>query len=52
MECRNFLEFLQLNEPNYDGLTQMVILMDRYLGCFIGECQAKTLIKISLLQKT
>jgi len=59
MDCRSFSEFLWFNEPRYDGLTQLVILMDSWLGFFIytligiiGECRAKTLIKVSLLQKT
>jgi hypothetical protein len=51
-DCRNFLEFPQFNKPKHDGLTQLVILMDRWLGflfalLFIGECQAKTLMKLS-----
>jgi hypothetical protein len=29
MDCRSFLGFLQFNEPKYDGLAQLVILMDR-----------------------
>jgi hypothetical protein len=53
MDCRSFLDFLQFSEPKYDGLTQLVILMDSWLGfLFIGECQAKTLMKLSLSQKT
>jgi len=58
MDCRSFLEFLQFNEPKYDGLTQLVILMDSWLGflftCFIiGECRAETLTlrKSGLLKK-
>jgi len=56
MDCRSFSEFLWFNEPRCDGLTQLVIPMDSWLGFFIyfiiGECRAKTLIKVSLLQKT
>ena len=56
MDCRIFLESLQFNEPKYDGLTQLVILMDSWLGFFvdfiIGERRARTLIKLILLQKT
>jgi hypothetical protein len=56
MDCRSFSEFLWFNEPKYDGLTQLVIPMDSWLGFFIyliiGKCRAKTLIKLSLLQKT
>jgi len=56
MDCRSFLEFLQFSESKYDGSTQLVILMDSWLGflfvLFIGECQAKTLMKLSLSQKT
>lgn len=56
MDCRSFSKFLWFNEPKYDGLTQLVIPMDSWLGFFIyfiiGECRAKTLIKVSLLQKT
>jgi len=57
MDCRGFSEFPQFNEPKYDGLTQLAIPMDRWLGflfvlLFIGECRAKTLMKLSLLQKT
>ncbi len=35
MDCRSFLEFLQFNKPKYDGLTQLVILIDSWLGFFI-----------------
>jgi hypothetical protein len=57
MDCRSFSEFLRFNEPKYDGLTQLVIPMDSWLGflfalLLIGECRAKTLMKLSLLQKT
>jgi len=57
MDCRSSLEFLQFNEPKYEGLTQLVILlMDSWLGFLfihfiIGECKAKTLRKLGLLQK-
>ncbi len=56
MDCRIFLEFLQFNEPKYDVLTQLVILMDSWLGFLftrfiIGECRAETLRKSGLLKK-
>jgi len=34
MDCRSFLELPQFNEPKYDGLTQLAIAIDRWLGFF------------------
>lgn len=39
MDCRSFSEFLWFNEPKYEGLTQLVIPMDRWLGFFIYYSQ-------------
>ncbi|MBW7990942.1 MAG: hypothetical protein FVQ84_13130 [Planctomycetes bacterium] len=56
MDCRSFSKFLRLNKPRFDGLTQLVILMYNRLGFsfipLIDKIGAKTLIKLSLLQKT
>lgn len=35
MDCRSFLESLPFNELKYNDLTQLVILMDSWLGFFI-----------------
>jgi len=57
MDCRSFLESLRFNELKCDDLTQLTILLDRRLGflfakIFIGERRAKTLMKLSISQKT
>jgi len=37
MDCRSLSELSQFNEPEYDGLTQLVIPMDSWLGFFTPE---------------